>query len=407
MFHSAFDEVVVMPSTSDILPFPRRPKGVPAGPVVDRVSSDVIRVCHVSMSLQTGGLERLLVDLSRFHDRSRFAMQFVGLSGDGPPAADIRTAGCPVRVLNESVRIRKLRTILELSQLWRSERIQVVHTHNTYAHFYGALAAKLAGVPVVVNTQHGRGCGKGWKAKWQFRIANRLTQQIVGVSRDAATLCRADDPQSKDKIIAIWNGINLARFKYVGPKLIPTAISVARLSKEKDFPTLIEAVRQVLPHVPDFRLQIVGDGPERATIEQMIRELNLGNHIELFGERQDVPALLAQAGFFVSATRTEGVSLTLLEAMAVGLPIVTTAVGGNPEVVVDGHTGRLVPDGNPTALARVIIEMCAERDSWTLLGLLGRQRVEENFDIQKMIASYEALYAKLLGFSAIRVEGAQ
>lgn len=360
------------------------------------VSSGVIRVCHISMCLQTGGLERLLVDFSRFHDHGRFAMQFVGLSGDGQPAEDIRAAGCPVRVLNESVKIRKLRTIFELANVLRAERIQVVHTHNTYAHFYGSLAAKLAGVSVIVNTQHGRGCGKGWKAKWQFRIANRLTRQIVGVSRDAAQLCQVDDPHSRDKVIAIWNGINLDRFTYVGPKQVPTAISVARLSKEKDFPTLIEAVRQVLPHVPDFRLQIVGDGPERATIEKKIIELNLGNHIELLGERHDIAELLSQAGFFVSATRTEGVSLTLLEAMAVGLPIVTTSVGGNPEVVLDGRTGRLVPDDDPLALARAMIEMCNDRGSWTLMGLLGRQRVEEHFEIRNMIGCYETLYEELL-----------
>jgi glycosyltransferase involved in cell wall biosynthesis len=360
------------------------------------VSSEVIRVCHVSMSLKTGGLERLLVDFSRFHNHERFAMQFVGLSGDGQPAEDIRSAGCFVRVLNESVKIRKLRTIAELANVLRAGRIQVVHTHNTYAHFYGALAAKLAGVPVIVNTQHGRGCGKGWKAKWQFRIANRLTRQVVGVSRDAALLCQSDDPHSREKIIAIWNGINLDRFTYVGPKLVPTAISVARLSKEKDFPTLLEAVRHVLPHVPDFRLQIVGDGPERTTIEKKISELNLGNHIELLGERHDVAQLLTQAGFFVSATRTEGVSLTLLEAMAVGLPIVTTSVGGNPEVVLDGRTGRLVPDGDPLALARAMIDMCGDRGSWTLMGLLGRQRVEENFEIRNMIGCYETLYEELL-----------
>ena len=386
-----------MSNTSEIVQDPLCPQGLKAEPIDVGVSSDVLRICHVSMSLETGGLERMLVDFSRFHDRQRFAMQFVALSGDGQPAADIRLAGCPVRVLNATLKIRKVRTIVQLAKVLRSERIQAVHTHNTYAHFYGAMAAKLAGVPVIVNTQHGRGCGKSWKAKCQFRMANRLTQQIVGVSRDAALLCQADDPHSRGKIIAIWNGINLERFTYEGPRLVPTAISVARLSKEKDFPTLIEAVRQVLPHVPDFRLQIVGDGPERAAIEQQITSLNLRNHIELLGERHDVPELLSRAGFFVSATRSEGISLTLLEAMAVGLPIVTTRVGGNPEVVVEGCTGRLVPDGDPLALSRAMVDMCEERGSWTLMGLLGRQRVEQNFEIRNMIGCYETLYEELLG----------
>ena len=358
---------------------------------------DAIRVCHLSMSLQTGGLERLLVDFSRFHDRRRFALRFVALSGDGPPAADIRAGGCPVRVLNDTLQIRKLRTIVELSKLLRAERIQVVHTHNTFANFYGALAAKWAGVPVVLNTQHGRGCGSSWKARCQFRIANRLTQRIVGVSRDVARLCQQDDPASRNKIITIWNGINLERFTYRGPKVIPTAISVARLSREKDFPTLLNAVKSVLTHVPDFRLRIVGDGPERATIERTIDALNLQNHVELVGERHDIPDLLAEAGFFVSSTRSEGLSLTLLEAMAIGLPIVTTSVGGNPEIVVEGQTGRLVPDNDPAALARAILQMCHQRDTWTVMGRLGRQRVEENFEIRKMIGSYESLYEELLG----------
>jgi len=349
------------------------------------------------MSLQTGGLERLLVDFSRWHDRRRFALQFVALSGNGPPAADIRAAGCPVRVLNESVTIRKVRTLVELSKLLRAEGIQVVHTHNTYAHFYGALAAKWAGVPVVVNTQHGRGCGSSWKARRQFRIANRLTQRIVGVSHDTARLCQRDDPAARDKIITIWNGINLERFLFRGPQFFPTAISVARLSPEKDFPTLLNAVHRVLTHVPDFRLRIVGDGPERAAIERMIDTLNLRNHVELLGERHDIPDLLAEAGFFVSSTRSEGLSLTLLEAMAVGLPIVTTSVGGIPEIVVEGQTGRLVPDNDPAALARAIVQMCDQRDAWTTMGRLGRQRVEENFEIRKMIESYETLYEDLMG----------
>ena len=142
---SAFNKVTDMSSTSTIYAATQSSQGVTEKPILRLAMPDIIRVCHVSMSLETGGLERLLVDFSRFHDRSRFAMQFVGLSGDGQPAADIRSAECPARVLNTSVNIRKLRTVFELANVLRSERIQAVHTHNTYAHFYGALAAKLAG----------------------------------------------------------------------------------------------------------------------------------------------------------------------------------------------------------------------------------------------------------------------
>ena len=360
-----------------------------------------IRVCHISMCLETGGLERLLVDFARFHNRKKFDLQFLALSGDGQPAADIRAAGCSARVLNDSLKISKLRSLSQLVGHLKTQRPQIVHTHNTYAQFYGAIAAKLAGVPVVINTQHGQGCGSGWKAEWQFRIANRLTQRVVGVSRDTARLCEQQDSRSHDKLTTIWNGINLDRFHYRGPKLTPTAISVARLSPLKDFPTLLQAVRLVLPHVPDFRLRIVGDGPERAKLESLIEELHIRPHVELLGERHDVPELLAESGFFVSSSLSEGISLTLLEAMAVGIPVVTTSVGGNPEIVLDGQTGRLAPASDPPALARAIVDLCAERDLWSAMGTIGRQRVEQNFEIRNMIRNYEMLYEEQLGELAV------
>ncbi len=367
-----------------------------SGLVESHAPSSRLRVCHVSMCLQTGGLERLLVDFARFHARKNFELQFVALTGDGPPAQDIRDTGCPVRVLNESLKIRKLWSLTQLVRQLKSQSPHIVHTHNTYAHFYGAIAAKLAGVPVVVNTQHGRGCGGNWKAHWQFHLANRWTQRVVGVSHDAARLCQQQDRAAHEKITTIWNGINLDRFAFHGPKPVPTAISVARLSAVKDFPTLLRAVPHVLPHVPDFRLRIVGDGPERAKLELLIDELHLRSHVELLGERHDVPALLAESGFFVSSSLSEGISLTLLEAMAVGLPVVTTAVGGNPEIVLDGQTGRLAPAGDPAALSRAIVDLCSERDLWPAMGTLGRQRVEQHFEIRQMIRCYEALYEELL-----------
>lgn len=394
-----------MPRPSEVLEIVN-PLSPPAsdGRGVSQTLSRPVRVCHVSMCLETGGLERLLVDFARFHNRSKFELQFVALTGDGPPAADIRAERCDVSVLNDGRRVPRFRSLTRLVRLLKQQRPQIVHTHNTYAQFYGAIAAKLAGVPVVINTQHGQGCGQSWKAEWQFRLANRLTCRVVGVSHDTAAICQRQDQRSSDKITTIWNGINLDRFRFRGPELTPTAICVARLSPLKDFPTLLRAVRLVLPHVPDFRLQIVGNGPERPTIEALIDELNIRPHVELLGERHDVPELLAKAGFFVSSSLSEGISLTLLEAMAVGLPVVTTAVGGNSEIVADRQTGRLVPASDPMSLARAIVDLCNERDLWFSFGLLGRQRVEQNFEIRDMVRNYEALYEELLTPAGVNLD---
>ena len=213
------------------------------------------------------------------------------------------------------------------------------------------------------------------------------------------TLRNFVDPRSFGKIIRIWNGIDVTRFAFRERLNVtghPTAISVARLSSEKDFPTLLTAVAKVVRHVPDFRLRLVGDGPERSRLQQQSQDLHLLDYVEFLGERSDVPTLLEGAGFFVSSSLSEGISLTLLEASAVGLPIVTTAVGGNPEIVEEGQTGRLVPASDPEALAHAIIDMCLNRGQWSEMGRLGRDRVERHFEIGRMVRDYEDLYEQLL-----------
>ena len=354
-----------------------------------------IRVCHVSMCLLTGGLERLLVEFGRNRDGERFETSFVALDGIGVPAEELLVQGHHVECVTD-VATGKLGRLRRLVHIFRDGQFDVVHTHNTLAHFYGAFAARLAGVPVVVNTQHGRGCGQSWKAKLQFRMANRLTDRVVGVSEDAAELCRQDDARSADRTVALLNGVDLDRFEYRGPANQRTAISVARLSPEKDFATLLRATWILIKDNPDFRLKIVGDGGERQKLEQLSEELNLTNHVEFLGERSDVSQLLPQAGFFVSSSRTEGISLTLLEAMAVGLPVVATRVGGNPEIVVEGKTGRLVQPQSPEALALAMRDLLKDQEGWPVFGELARQRVEQHFNVRNMVRQYEDLYRELL-----------
>jgi glycosyltransferase involved in cell wall biosynthesis len=194
-----------------------------------------------------------------------------------------------------------------------------------------------------------------------------VTDRIVGVSEDAAALCRADDRHSADRIVALWNGIDVDRFDFRGPAAAPIAISVARLSPEKDFSTLLRAVWILIKEHPEF-----------------------------LGERSDVAQLLPQAGFFVSSSLTEGISLTILEAMAVGLLVVTTRVGGNPEIVVDGGTGRLVDSGSPEQLALAMRDMLNDTDTWPIMSQLARQRIERDFNVRNMVRGYEEIYTELL-----------
>ena len=352
-------------------------------------------VCHVSMHLKTGGLERLLVEFARRHSPARFRPIFVALQDLGPPAADIEALGLPVHTL-DIASVGKRAALQKLRRLLIEQQVSVVHTHNTYAHFYGAMAAKLAGAPVLINTQHGRGCGAGWRAKAQFALANLRANAVVGVSEDATRLCRQQDRISRRKMRTIWNGIDTSRFAYAGPRAAPIAIAVGRLSPEKDFANLLQATALAVRDVPDLRVRIVGDGRERDRLEQLSRSLGIERHVEFLGERSDVHALLRDVGFYVSSSRTEGISLTLLEAMAAGLPVLATRVGGNAEVIEEDASGRLVPAEDSAALAAGMVAMCRDRAEWTAMGQIGRARIERNFDGYRMVRDYEQLYDECL-----------
>ncbi|MBL8848861.1 MAG: GT4 family glycosyltransferase PelF [Planctomycetaceae bacterium] len=354
-----------------------------------------VRVCHVSMHLKTGGLERLLVEFAKRHDRDRFAPVFVALQDAGPPATEIENLGWPVHALNIAG-LGKRRALQQLRSLMVKHDVQVVHTHNTYAHYYGSRAAAFARCPVLVNTQHGRGCGAGWKARAQFVLANLRADAVIGVSQDATRLCAAQDWWSRGRMRTIWNGIDTSRFEYAGPKSAPVAVAVGRLSPEKDFANLLRGTALAVRDVPDLRVRIIGDGRERAALEQLSHSLNLQGRVEFLGERSDVHALLRDVGFYVSSSRTEGISLTLLEAMAVGLPVLATRVGGNAEVIEEGVSGRLVPAENPEALAAGLVAMCRDQSEWTAMGQIGRARVERDFDVTRMVREYEALYAEFI-----------
>jgi len=352
-------------------------------------SSRQIRICHVALALETGGLERLLADLARLHNRSVFKLSFVTMRGMGRFAHEIQQIGCPVHQLQRPTRFGK---ILELALWFRRHAFDIVHTHNAYPHINATPAARVTGVPVIINTQHGPRMEGGQTARWQHSLASLCINRIVAVSDDLARLCAKRDKFSARKVIRIWNGIDLHAFPFAGPSRKPIGISVGRLSPEKDLRTLLRATKHLLRWVPTFRLIVVGDGPSMAELRQIASDLGITERVDFVGERTDVAALLSHAGFFVSSSRLEGISLTILEAMATGLPVIATCVGGSPEIVEDGRTGWLVPSGDPVALAQAMRHMCNCQDKWDAMGKRARQRVKQCFDVVRMVGQYEELY---------------
>jgi sugar transferase (PEP-CTERM/EpsH1 system associated) len=367
-------------------------RGGPAPAIAETIAGcrRRLRVIHIVQQLHIGGMEKLLVEFARHGDRTQFELQFLSLSTLGDVTKEIEACGWPVRALEEPPGLR-LGLIWRLARLFRREKIDVVHTHNTKPQLYGAPAARLAGVRAVIQTRHGQPYQSSRRKLVGFRLAAHLTSRVVCVSEDSRELT-ARYGVSPRKLCTVWNGIDTARFAYHGPSPAGPVVTVARLSLEKDIATLVRAAALALATNPGFRLEIAGDGPCLPQLKQSAAELGVTEQVRFLGQTEDIPGLLARSSLFVLPSLTEGISLTLLEAMAVGLPVVATAVGGNPEVVRDGETGFLVPPGDAASLAGAMNRLLGQPALGQAMGRQGRARVEQEFDVGRMVRRYEALY---------------
>jgi glycosyltransferase involved in cell wall biosynthesis len=345
----------------------------------------------VTLGLAVGGQEKLLVEFARHADRTRFDLHVISLTTRGRLAGEIETCGWRVTCLEEPPGVRP-GMILRLARLFRKHRFGVVHTHDDKPLLYAAAAARLAGVPRVYHTQH-HGTTRPLRLRQAaaLKVAAGVTAAFICVSEDSARGVIQQGVPAR-KVATIWNGIDTARFTYIGPCSGGPAVAVARLSPEKDIGTLLQALALVRRQHPSFSLALAGDGPCMPALRQLATDLGLAETVAFLGEVRDIPALVACASLFVLPSVTEGISLTLLEAMARGLPVVATKVGGNPEVVVEGETGVLVPARDPAALAAALLRLAGDREAGQRMGLAGRRRVERHFDVHRMVARYEALY---------------
>ena len=369
--------------------------GVTPRDAADSATPGSLRVVHVVSTLAIGGLEKIVLDLARFRTRNRFSMEVVCLDGSGVLAAEFEALGVPVHVIG----IRGLvpNRIWRLARLLKEIKPDVLHTHNPQAHLHGAIAARLAHVPLVVHTKHGRDYMDGNWLGAATRLATRWTTRVVGVSEDAAMVALEMDGVPADKVRVIHNGVDLERFD--GQPARPArprrrAVTVGRLTAIKDQATLLRAVRRVVAAVPDFQFDVVGDGPARGELEALRDSLGLHDHVHFHGYHAQVADFLAGADFFVLSSLSEGVSLAVLEAMASGLPVVATDVGGNSEVVVSGETGYLAPPNSPELLSELMLRLTGNPVDLARMGQAARRRVTEHFNLRTVVAAYEEMYTQ-------------
>jgi glycosyltransferase involved in cell wall biosynthesis/protein-tyrosine-phosphatase len=358
-----------------------------------------IRVCHVASGDLWAGAEVQLAGVASVLAARADVQLSAILLNEGRLAAELRRLGLPVAVLDE--RRKSAASILyALVRRLRAHPADVVHTHRYKETVLGGLAARLAGVRAVMRTVHGaREPLRGWQhAKLRaYEALDRLAlrcfaDRIVAVSAHLAARLRAEGHRPA-RVVTIHNGVDVRATKPArcreevrrelgiepGAPLVGT---VGRLTPVKGHAQFLRAARLVRHAHPHARFLLVGDGPLRDALRQQAWQLGLEPACVFAGERADVADLVSALDVFALSSLDEGVPMALLEAMALGRPVVATAVGGVPEVVVDEVSGRLVPPADEMALVRAWQELLGAPERARALGHAARRRVEEAFSVE-------------------------
>ena len=322
--------------------------------------SQPVKVLVFQNRFRLGGQERQTVLNVRTMDRSRFEPVVACLHLDGEHLADLAADGIRPVVFDLGRSMLRPNTALlvaRVARFLRANGIALVHAQDLYTNVIGVAAARLAGVPSVVTRVDLNHAVTGYKRPvltWVSRMADRVLVNAVCI-RDLA-IREGVEP---DRIVVVRNGVDLEAFDRAAaaepeaPAPEPGGIvSVANMHHPvKGQTDLLMAMKEVLRVRPDAHLVLVGDGVRRPYLERSARQLGIAERCHFVGHRLDAPSLLSRAAIGVSASYAEGISNAILEAMAMRLPVVATAVGGTPEAVSHGITGLLVPPGDPEALA--------------------------------------------------------
>ena len=368
--------------------------------------------------LEVGGAEQLVVDLACAVDTRRVHMMVGHYRYRGVLGQDLTRAGVPVFYVEKAVVSRFLPAwarlfafpvviietavlVARLARLMRREKIDILHTHLSSAGLWGQLAGLAAGVPAMITTEHSRWRPDRPPKRGRLnRLLLPVTSRVVAISSEVAASVVRHQGVPAEKVAVIANGIDLRRLdagaapgSAVGDP--PTIAAIGRLAPEKRLDLLLRAVARCRERVPGLRTLIIGEGPERPALERLGRELGLGAQVEFLGVRRDVPAFFPGLRAVVNSSEREGLSLTILEAMAAGVPVVATDAGGTREVVRDGETGVLVPALDERALAAGICRVLEDPAFAQGLAERARAAVRAGYTIDAAARRYEALYEEV------------
>jgi L-malate glycosyltransferase len=360
-----------------------------------------LRVCHVITGFDTGGAERVLLQTVLRLDPARFESIIVSLRDRGPLSADADLAGVQTIHLGMGRRPGPV-TLWRLARIFRRRNVAIVHAYLYDASIASRLAGRWARVPVVLTSTRAP-LDYLPRAAWCLdRVTARWCHRIIAVSEHTAEVIVRVEGIARQKVVVIPNGVDLHRFTPSDPRIARAhwgidedtfvVASIGRLSKEKGHRYLLQALAAARSNIPSIACLIAGDGPLRGTLESQARTLGLQAVCRFLGDVPKIEAVFAAADVAVLPSVFEGMPNAALEAMAMGCPVIATAVGGSREVVRHGETGFLVPPADPAALASALADIAGSVERRSRMRERSRQIAEACHGIDNMIRSIERLY---------------
>jgi glycosyltransferase involved in cell wall biosynthesis len=381
-----------------------------------------IRVLHLIEHLKVGGAERVVVDLVQALNRNRIHSLICLYRERGKLASELESSGYPILFLRKEIitphipgflrlpfiLLESIIFVFRLAELIRKNRILIVHSHMTSANLWGKLAVLVGRHSGIITTIHNiRDHQNSIKKDIIFRILLPLSDRVVAVSQKVAETIKQNQSSIRNKLIVIPNGIRVCNYKEVGntnhngqqenlPGTKPLIAIIGRLVKQKRHDLFLKSIRICMDRIPQINCWIIGDGPEKCRLEQLAQKLNLADKVFFLGERNDVRTLLHLVNVIVNTSDREGLPISLLEAMAEGVPVVAVDAGGNGEIVKTGKTGILVKTGDINGIANGICQILENPDLGKQLGLTGQARVSEFYSLDKTTKMWEKLYKDVL-----------
>jgi len=350
----------------------------------------------------TGGAEIYTRRITPCLQRKDIDIRVITLRSSGQLVNQLSELGIPVIELGAKNKLNPA-PIINLLKYWQKTKPDIVHTHLYHAGIIGRLVGKLCGIKHIVVHQHGA-------EKHRSRLRSILDRLTTGMVDRYLVTCKAvgeilaqREHISPSKITVIYNGIEpFSSFESEFPDGWPAEPGnlvigcVGRLVREKNHPILLQALQRLTLKMIDFHAIMIGEGPERFYLEKLCTDFGLSKHVSWVGEKRDLHLWLQHMDIFVLPSNWEGLSLSILEAMAAKKPVVATAVGGTPEVVLSGTTGILIPPNDVDALYKAIYTLIYDPDLRNSMGDAGWQRVTASFTMSSTVSQLSDLYTSLV-----------